>query len=106
MLRIRLLRRLSDLLSETDFLLVQLITLHSTTGPHRMRDQQMRMAALHGRLDQLEYSLRQRAAELGEDPEGSLGHIRRRLATVPDRRRSGDGYEGLDRRRCERRAQG
>ena len=90
-----------ELLAEIDFLLVQLITLHSTTGPHRMREHQMRMAALHRRLDHLERQLRMR---VGEDDLSTLGQLRRRLDQVSERRQRHDpDYAGPERRRHQRR---
>jgi hypothetical protein len=87
-------RRLSDLLTELDFLLVQLITFHQGTGPHLIRDQRARLSALHRRLDRLERDLRRRAEELGEDSHGTLEDIRRSLGDVAKR-----DYGGPERRR-------
>jgi hypothetical protein len=98
-------RRVTDALAELDFVLVQLITLHSDAGAHHSRDQHLRIAALHRRADYLEHRLRRRAAELGEDDRATLGHLRRLLREQPDRRRGGDrSYRGPERRTRVRRA--
>jgi hypothetical protein len=88
-------RRLSDLLAEAEFLLVQLLVLQEESGAHRSIRQQQRISALRRRLDAVEQRLRERAAELGIDGHGTFGELRRTLG-----RRLRHGYRGPERRRA------
>src|SRR5581483_6070887 len=97
-------RRLSDLLADTQLVLMQLMVLQQESGPHHPARLQMRIAALHRRLDGLERTLRLRAAEKGVDGQTTLGQLRRVLATLTDRRQHSYGRRvGPERRRGERR---
>ena len=88
-------RRLSDLLTEVEFLQVQLHMVRDSGPAHHVRDVGVRLAALHQRLDVLERQLRQRARSEGEDAEAAISDVVRRLS-APDRRRR---YRGVERRR-------
>ena len=88
-------RRLADLLQDVEFLLVQLVTFHQSTGPHHTLRQQEGVVRLHRRLDGLEHKLRLRANELGDHEPVTLGQLRRRLSQTtgpqdgkPERRES------------------
>ena len=91
-----LLRRLSDLLAEADFMEAQLRVLQEPGPSHRKLKLQTHIATVHRRLDELERRLRLRAIELGEDDRGAISQLRRRLATLAKHDLS---YRGRDRRR-------
>jgi len=73
-------RRLTDLIADVQLLEVQLQIMSETGGPHRIRNQGVRLSALHQRLDTLERRLRRRARMLGENDRGTLTELRQRLA--------------------------
>lgn len=81
-------RRLSDLLSEIQLLEAQLQVLREDAGPHLIRNIGLRIAALHGRLDQAEHRLRLHTSDVN-DSQLSRPQQRRsqalRLASVPAR---------------------
>jgi hypothetical protein len=100
-------QRLSDLLSDANFLEVQIQTLQTQAGPHWLKGVGQRIARLHARLDDLEYQLRARASLKGSGVSGmSRRQLRRRLSLVTDRRQSGldIAYDGPERRKMFRRA--
>ena len=90
-----LLRRLSDLLAEADFLEVQLRVLQETGPSHRKLNLQVVIAGVHGRLDALERRLRLRATELGEDDRAAIIELRRGLTVLAI---GGTSYRGPERR--------
>ena len=75
-------RTLPDLLQDAEFLLVQLVVLHRTGGPHSALQRGKRIAELHRKLDAVEYLLRSHAAQLGLDTTITLGQLRRELARL------------------------
>ncbi len=85
---------LSDLLSEADFLDVQIQVIHETAPTHKGRDWGLRLAALHHRMYDLEEEMRLHASMLGESAMGPGYELRSRLREVcrrqdvhdPDRR--------------------
>jgi len=79
-------RRLSDLLSEIQLLEAQLQVLREDAGPHLIRNIGLRIAALHGRLDQAEHRLRLHARDLNEADQAAISHIRTRLTALQARR--------------------
>lgn len=89
-------RRLDDVLSEVNFLLVQLQVLSEATGPHKPRDIAVKLVDLHRRLDEFECRLRVQAAQMGESDGGTLDELRRRLATLAEQH---PHYTGPERRR-------
>ena len=96
----RALRRLSDLVTEVEFLQLQLHVVRDSGPPHHLRDVGVRIAALHQRLDVLERQLRQRAQSEGQDSKAALSEVLRRLS-APDSAASSHGPER--RRRALRR---
>ena len=72
-------RRLADLVSEIDFLQVQLQTIQATAKAHRTRNLGSRIGAIHDRLDLLEGELRLRAAKLGFSDDESFGQLNHQL---------------------------
>ena len=88
-------RRLSDLVTEVEFLHVQLCMVRDSGPPHHVRNIGARIAALHQRLDVLERQLRQRAQYEGEDSKAAISVVLRRLS-APDRL---PRYRGPERRR-------
>jgi len=97
-------RRLSDLLSEIQLLEAQLQVLREDAGPHLIRDIGLRLAALHGRLNQTEHRLRVHARDLNEDDQAAISHIRTRLTALQDRRQKiALDRPGQERRQAPRR---
>lgn len=88
-------RRLSDLVTEVEFLQVQLHMVRDAGPAHHVRNVGVRIAALHQRLDVLERQLRLRARSEGDDPKAAISEVVRRLS-APDRQRR---YRGPERRR-------
>jgi DNA-binding response OmpR family regulator len=96
-------RRLSDLLSELDFIEVQLQVFEETAGAHRNCHAAARIVALQRRMDDLEAQLQRCAGDLGQDPAPRPSELRRQLASRLDRRQNRGPYGGRDRRRTDRR---
>lgn len=96
-------RRLPDLLKDAEFLLVQLVMLHQSGGPHLIRERAQRLGALHRKLDQVERELRIHGEKLGVGEGLTLGALRRRLAQLTDRRSDARPHAGPERRHSHRR---
>jgi len=79
------LRRLSDLLTESQFLEVQVRVLQETGAAHHGVQLRQRIMAVHKRLDELERRPRRRALELGENDRLAISHIRRQLTALAER---------------------
>lgn len=75
-------RQIEDLLAEVEFLLVQLVVLDRSSGPHHNAHQQQRISRLHRRLDMAEHQLRAHASEFGLDAHVTLGQLRRSLVEM------------------------
>ncbi len=88
-------RRLSDLLAEANFLLVQLQALQETGKPHKTRGLAQRIARMHRRLNDVEGQLRLWAKQLGHDDQATITELRQMLQSVVER---DPAYRGPERR--------
>ena len=96
-----LLRGLSDLLMDIDFMHVQLRVLQETGPSHRSLNVQMRIAELHRRLDEVEQRLRFWASQVAKDDGLSISQSPSQLAGAAERT---PGCTGIDRRRSRTRS--
>jgi ribosomal protein L29 len=78
---------LEALLGQAEFLLVQLVVLHSSRTGHNSVAKQQHIAELHRRLDVVESQLRAHAANAGLNSQSTLGQLRRSLARMLERER-------------------
>jgi hypothetical protein len=78
---------LEALLGQVEFLLVQLVVLHSSRTGHNSIAKQQHISELHHRLDVLERQLRVHAANAGLDSQVTLGQLRRSLARMLEQER-------------------
>lgn len=97
-------RRLSDILSDMDFVEVQLEAIQRPQTCHKTSKLVQRISALHRRLDYLEDLVRVHARVWGEDPMLPNGTLRRHLRDACDRGGpTTDGsYAGPERRNTNR----